>query len=348
MGTWSAPFPCATHTCTNGSCSGSTTTGTSCEAGTTTTECGPNANESCCTSLEVPGGTYFRTYDAVSDGGVTLAPDGGPAGLADPATVNGFRLDKYLVTVGRFRPFVAAALSGGGLAIAPGAGKHAHLNGGAGLALAGTNPTMYESGWSPTDASNIDPTASALQGSNFATWTDTPGVNETKPINFANWYEAYAFCIWDGGFLPSEAEWGYAAAGGADQREFPWGSTPPGTDNQYAIYGFNYPVPGGGTGSGDIAPVGTATLGAGRWGQLDLAGGIWEFTQDGFDAVYADPCVNCTVPAPGLKPSLRGGAYDFGINDLVTSYRGSDTPYGMFTGTTVRYYDIGFRCARTP
>ena len=71
----------------------------SCQAGGAgLTNCGANG-ESCCTSLEVPGGTYYRTY--TNDGG-------GPIGEADPATVSGFRLDKYLVTVGRFRQFVAA------------------------------------------------------------------------------------------------------------------------------------------------------------------------------------------------------------------------------------------------
>ena len=47
-------------------------------------------------SLDVPGGSYQRTY-------------GSDAAAGDPATVSGFRLDKYLVTVGRFRAFVAAA-----------------------------------------------------------------------------------------------------------------------------------------------------------------------------------------------------------------------------------------------
>ena len=35
-----------------------------------------------------------------------VAADGGPTGEADPASVSGFRLDKYLVTVGRFRQYV--------------------------------------------------------------------------------------------------------------------------------------------------------------------------------------------------------------------------------------------------
>ena len=69
----------------------------SCQAaGPGVTDCGAS-NESCCTSPEVPGGTYYRTY---------ANSDGGPTGEADPATVSGFRLDEYQVTVGRFRQFV--------------------------------------------------------------------------------------------------------------------------------------------------------------------------------------------------------------------------------------------------
>jgi formylglycine-generating enzyme required for sulfatase activity len=49
-------------------------------------------------------------------------------------------------------------------------------------------------------------------------------------------WEAYAFCIFDGGFLPTETEWEYAAAGGSEQRDYPWGWTLPGASEQYAIY----------------------------------------------------------------------------------------------------------------
>src|SRR5208337_5313332 len=73
-----------------------------------------------------------------------------------------------------------------------------------------------------------------------STWTPSPGTQENLPVGCVTWYEAYAFCIWDGGFLPSGAEWEYAAAGVSQQREYPWGSTAPGTGNQYAIYNSQY------------------------------------------------------------------------------------------------------------
>jgi len=189
-------------------------------------------------SLEVTGGGYYRTYDpVVYDGGMyipTLAADGGPAGEADPATVSTFRLDKYLVTVGRFRQFVNAWNDGNGYAPRADSGKHTHLNGGEGLNATGGG---YEPGWVATDDSIIAPTNANLAcRPQYDTWTNTAGSQENLPINCVNWYEAYAFCIWDGGFLPSEAEWEYAAAGGGQQREYPWGSAAPGTANQYAIY----------------------------------------------------------------------------------------------------------------
>ena len=98
-------------------------------------------------------------------------------------------------------------------------------------------------------------------------------------MNCVNWWEAYAFCIWDGGFLPSDAESEYAAAGGDQQRPYPWGTAAPGSANQYAIYGCNYPNAGACSGVANIAPVGTAAAGAGRWSQLDLVG----------DSVGVDP-----------------------------------------------------------
>ena len=53
-----------------------------------------------------------------------------------------------------------------------------------------------------------------------------------------NWFESYAFCIWDGGFLASEAEWNYAAAGGSEQRYYPWSSPATSTtiDGTYAVF----------------------------------------------------------------------------------------------------------------
>jgi formylglycine-generating enzyme required for sulfatase activity len=297
--------------------------------------CGATHSESCCTSPVVTGGTYYRTY----------ANDGtGPTEESDPATVSTLRLDKYDVTVGRFRQFVNAVLPpDGSLGWTPaaGSGKHTHLNGGQGLANSGDSGG-YETGWVAADDVNIAPTDGNLAcDPSFATWTASAAGNENLPINCVNWWESYAFCIWDGGFLPSEAEWEYAAAGGSQQREYPWGTTAPGTASQYAIFACDYPNGSGScTDVSSIAPVGAAPLGAGLWGQVDLAGNLWQRNLDWY-ATWADPCVDCAYLTPSAIRVSRGG--DFGIDrsKLVPPYRGNDEP-------SPRTNVIGFRCARAP
>jgi formylglycine-generating enzyme required for sulfatase activity len=294
--------------------------------------CGASS-ESCCTSLEVTGGSYSRTY---ANSGV------GPTAEADPANVSGFRLDKYEVTVGRFRQFAKAWGSGSGYLPPAGSGKHTHLNGGQGLANSADDAgSTFETGWVSSDDAYVAPTSANLAcKSKFATWTASAGGSETLPINCVNWYEAVAFCIWDGGFLPSEAEWEYAAAGGSQERAYPWGATPPGTGNEYAIYGCYYPFGDAGSCTGGAAPVGTARGGAGLWNQVDLAGNVHEWSLDGY-AAYRDQCADCAYLTARSSRVIRGGYFYNFAPYLVPTSRGDDSP-------TVRSICIGFRCARTP
>ena len=304
------------------------------------TNCGA-CNETCCASYGLPPQTYFRTY---TNGGSGAAA----ANEADPATISSLLLDRYLVTIGRFRQFVAAWSAGYTPAV--GSGIHTQLNGGQGLAVAGV-PGTYETGWGEGDGGFLDPTDTTLgQCGADSTWTPTPGSadDEARPINCVSWWEAYAFCIWDGGFLPSEAEWELAAAAGDQQREYPWGTTDPGTANDYAIFGYGtaaspecyFPMGGACIGAANVAPVGTAAQGAGLYGQIDMAGNLGEWTLDWF-APYEDPCVDCAQLTAQSFRSIRGGSFDQVLVDLAPWTRAGRYPAGR-TG------EVGFRCARAP
>ena len=271
-----------------------------------------------------------------------------------------FRLDKYLVTVGRFRPFAAVAAlpdGGPGWVPPPGSGKHTHLNSGNGthLDVSTKGPDgglVYEPGWVATDDALISPTDANLSSCALdSTWTAAPTALDTLPMNCVSWQEASAFCIWDGGFLPSESEWEYVAAGGYQQLEFPWGTTQPGTacpgtGCEYLIYACDYPTGSGlcNDGPGNIAPVGTASLGAGPLGHLDMAGNLWEWTADWLpdSDMYVDPCPDCGYFSNTSDLRVIRGGYFFNPTALENS------PWVRGGRTYLRSDEIGFRCARTP
>jgi formylglycine-generating enzyme required for sulfatase activity len=291
----------------------------------------------------VPGGSFYQCYDGH-----------GKTDRTHPATISAFRLDAYEVTVGRFRQFVSSVIQGKALP-GSGAGKHDHLNGGLGLVSPDDAGPGFESGWDPSWTASLARTApdwnarltDSVRCPSTPTWTEQIRSNEVMPITCVDWYSAYAFCIWDQGFLPSSAEWNYAAAGGAEQRVYPWGQQAPEANADLAIWNCNY---GGGTSCPslfNIARVGSAPSGNGKFGQADLAGNVYEWVLDsgGFigDPLLELPatCNDCANIGMGPRRLLRGGSFYSNYSQLlVSSLLGSapDKPHP----------DVGFRCAHDP
>lgn len=288
--------------------------------------CGASGNDSCCHSLSVPGGSYYRSYD--------LAGDSFSGNTSYPATVSDFRLDKYEVTVSRFRAFVA---DGQGTRLKPP------------MAAAGEHPKIPGSGWQPDWNSQLVADTAALTAalkcsSTNQTWTDAQGSNENLPINCVTWYEAMAFCVWDGGRLPTEAEWNYAAAGGDGQRAYAW-SVPSGS---VAIDGSHASVNCLGDGDSscaatDLLRVGSRPSGDGRWGQSDLTGNVSEWMLDWF-ASYQNACNDCASLSVASHRVYRGGSF----SDFPSAARTAARPLGGNVGDPmVRTSILGIRCARS-
>lgn len=293
--------------------------------------CGPSGASDCCASSIVPGNAacatragqpFYRSYDTAMDMQYT--------DKTAAAQVSDFRLDTYEATVGRFRAFVNAGMGTSAAAPEPGAGAHDRIPG------SGWDPT-----WNTSLAINTEELVAALHcSSTYQTWRDAPTANDNQPMNCLTWYEAMAFCIWDGGYLPTEAEWNYAASGGSDQRPYPWasdGSTA--VDCTYADYTCVEGVKGGTNRVGSESPKGD-----GLWGQADLAGNVSEWNLDWLTDIYqgssCSDCANLTDATSRTSRVYRGGAFADAASSLRVARRTGGDP-------VKRSHAVGVRCART-
>lgn len=278
------------------------------------TEC---QGESCCATLPVEGGTFDQGE-----------PD------AFSSTVASFTLDKYEVSVARFRNFVN--------------GYDAWLADANPAAGAGSNAHVAGSGWQAAWNASLPPDAAALKaklacGHGNDTWAETG--NDAMPITCVDWYTAFAFCVWDGGRLPTDAESEYAAVGGSLDERYPWGNTPVLTDQldetaDYAVYHCLADGVAAGCTAGDLLPVGSKPAGKGHYQHLDMVGSVWEWALDGWQENYPTTAQTNYAKLDAEKyRTMRGGCWDSTAKLAHGASRTGLTP-------TTNYDQVGIRCAR--
>ena len=138
------------------------------------------------------------------------------------------------------------------------------------------------------------------------TWRNMPptppwGWKDDHPIVNVSWEDAKAYCAWEGGNLPTEAEWEKAARG-TDGRIYPWGNEWDGSKCANSVSPNDLK---------STMPVGSYQEGTSPYGVLDMAGNVWEWCLDVYSANYykAAPDRNPVNTQKGSFYTLRGGSF---------------------------------------
>ncbi|HEY2614742.1 MAG TPA: SUMF1/EgtB/PvdO family nonheme iron enzyme [Chthoniobacterales bacterium] len=170
------------------------------------------------------------------------------------------------------------------------------------------------------------------------------GVGDRHPVVYVSSLDAIKFCQLISTRerkkyrLPTEAEWEFAARG-TDGRKYPWGNHEGNgeranfADRNTVFAWSDHEIDDG---YAESSPVGAFPAGASPFGLEDMAGNVWEWCLDFFEAYRGTPRTNPRGPTAGQKRVYRGGSWKSRFNSLRTTARGSNM-------ANYSCNDLGFR-----
>jgi sulfatase modifying factor 1 len=165
---------------------------------------------------------------------------------------------------------------------------------------------------------------------------------DDHPVVHVTYEDALAFAKWSGKALPTEAEWEFAARGGLDGADYPWGDEfAPGDELRANVWIGRFPweslKP---EGSQRTTPV--SAFPANGYGLYDVVGNVWEWTASAFDTPGAERscCSTSDEDDAGARRVVKGGSHLCAPNYCLR-YRPAARQGQAIDSSTGH---IGFRC----